>query len=293
MKFYYTTSAGTDVIQSKQVLSLGGFKSSSSILNDEFDNLFGELTAMTISNDKDEYMALMLVNETGVDLVNVQIWLNHPETSYSLIEVAGVIPTINADGEYYFERIPTKNSRPFYAEFETADVDNKYFIGELDANGHLGVWFKRSLLQDFIETNSLDIYQEDPLNPRQYVPKDPGTEDSIDIKLSWEQNTETYNYPDLITGDSFLGVQFVLPVGAAYDLTGATAVIEIATTVGGVPVLTFETPTTLLMDTINRSLTVPEQIISLPAALYYHRLRINFLDGRVRTYVQGTWLIKP
>ena len=186
MKFYYTTSADPDTDQKKPTLSLGGFKSSSPTLNDENGNLFDEITPYTVTKNKNEYIGLMLVNELGADKTNLQIWFEHPEGSYSKYQIAGVIPTTDGDGNPYIERIETRTSKPFYGDFEDADVDNKYSLGNLADGGYLGIWIKRELLTDFIETDICDVYEEDPTNSRLYVAKEKSTEDVINIKLSWD-----------------------------------------------------------------------------------------------------------
>jgi hypothetical protein len=186
MKFYYTTSADPDSAQTKPSLSLGGFKSGSPTLNEENGNLFDEITPYTLTKNKNEYIALMLVNETGADKTNLQIWFEFPTDSYSKYQVAGVIPAIDGDGNPFIERIETRNSKPFYADFEDAEVGTKYDLGDLVNNAQLGIWIKRELLMDFIETDSCDVYEEDPNNPRQFIAKEQSMEDIINIKLSWD-----------------------------------------------------------------------------------------------------------
>jgi hypothetical protein len=185
MKFYYTTSAGSNTVQTKPSLSLGGFKSSSPTLNDETGNLFDEITPYTLTKNKNEYIALMLVNETGGDVTNVEIWFEFPADSYSKYQVAGVIPAVDGDGNSYIERIETRTSKPFYADFVDAEVGSKNSLGNMLDGAQLGIWIKRELLIDFIETDSCDVYEEDLDNPRQYIPKEKSMEDIINVKLSW------------------------------------------------------------------------------------------------------------
>ena len=143
MKFYYTTSAGYDEIQPKPELSLGGFKSGSPTLNDEEGNLFDEITPYSITKDKNEYIALMLVNETGGDITNAQMWFEFPEDSYSKYQIAGVTPAVDGDGASYIERIETRTSKPFYATFVDAEVGSEYSIGDMLDGDQIGIWIKR------------------------------------------------------------------------------------------------------------------------------------------------------
>ena len=186
MKYYYTTSSGQNEIQPKPALSLGGFRANSPILNDEFANLFDEITSYTITKNKNEYIALMLRNETGEDKTNLQLWVTHPEDAYSKYQVAGVIPTVDGDGNPYIERIETRTSKPFYVDFEDAEETSKYDLGDLVDEGQLGIWIKRELLLDLIEEAECDVYEDDPENPRRFKEKIQSLSDSINIELSWD-----------------------------------------------------------------------------------------------------------
>lgn len=186
MKLYYTTSVGTDEVQTKPSISLGGFKSSSLVRNNDYDNLFGELSVYTINKNQDEYIALMLHNDLGNDVENVELYFVHPEGCYAKYQVAGVIPTVNGDGDSVIERIPTRYSQPLYAEFEDATEAAPYDLGTLEDGAMLGIWIKRSLLMDIINTDSSDLYQVDPDNPHRFVPKEASTSDSIQIVINWD-----------------------------------------------------------------------------------------------------------
>lgn len=48
MNLYYTTTVGYDSPQPNSDRSLGGYKSSTKVVNDDFGNLFDELSVMTM-----------------------------------------------------------------------------------------------------------------------------------------------------------------------------------------------------------------------------------------------------
>jgi hypothetical protein len=187
MKLYYTISNGEpNESQSTPSLSLGGFLSSSLVKNNSLDNLFGEITPYTITKEQDEYIGLMLVNDTGGDITGVNVWFDHPEDSYSKFYILGVLPATNGDGDKYIEAIPDRFSQPVYGTFEEADVNNKYSLGDIVDGDIVGVWIKRELLLDFISTDSNDVYEEDPENTDRYIAKEKNTSDSISINISWD-----------------------------------------------------------------------------------------------------------
>lgn len=187
MKLFYTTAGEQDTPQAKPSQSLGGYKSSSPVQNNIFDNLFGELSMNTIKDNRDEFIGLMLVNDSISDLTGVNIYFEHPVDSYSEYKIGAIIPALDVDGFNYIEQIPSRNSQPLYIEeFVTADIDNRFDIGDMDAGVVVGVWVKRELLIDFIKSDSNDLYSQDPENPRIYLPKEKATQDSINIIISWD-----------------------------------------------------------------------------------------------------------
>lgn len=186
MKFYYTTTGEPNSDQSKPYLSLGGFRSGSLVPNDSFSNLFGELSTKVVTDDLPEYIGLMLHNDTGSDVTGVKLWFVIPENSYSIYRVAGVIPTTNGDGDKYIEEIPSKNSKPMYATFQSAGVGSELDIGDITADDVVGVWIQRELLQDFIKSDSEQCYEEDPSDPRRYISKELERSDSIEVNVSWD-----------------------------------------------------------------------------------------------------------
>ena len=189
MKFYYTTSAGYDEEQKKPHNSLGGYKSNTPVPNDEYNNLFSELSVYTLSKANDEYIALMLRNDFNVEVFNVHIWFDIPETSYSIFKVAGVLPAQDCDGVYFIERTQSRTDKPLFADFVEADELNKYDLGDIAAGGQIGVWIKRELLMDYINSDTCDVYEPDPDNYRQYIPKEKEKEDIINIHLEWDDSS--------------------------------------------------------------------------------------------------------
>jgi hypothetical protein len=163
LKLYYTTTKGEDELQPKFFKSLGGYKSSSLVKNDQFDNFFSEISNYSIAeNNGDEYIGLMLVNE-GTDKTNINFYFDYPTNCYSKLYVAAVDTTTDADGNEYIENVPTIHSSPVYADFNEADGEvNKVSLGNLLANEQLGLWIKRELLMSVIEADKGTLVQDDP-----------------------------------------------------------------------------------------------------------------------------------
>lgn len=142
MRLYYTNITGADLSQSRPDLSLGGFRSTTIIPNNNFSNLFSDLSCYSISENRDEYIAASLLNETGVIAQNVTMYFVYPETRQKNIEMAFV--AFNANSE--IEVVPNPYSAPYTGIFNAADGElNAVNIGDIAIDGQIGIWFKKIL----------------------------------------------------------------------------------------------------------------------------------------------------
>lgn len=186
IKIYYTTPEKEGAEQIRPTLSLGGFRASNSVLNDEFGNLFGEITPLTIDKNKEEYRALIIKNVGESTLTNVRLWFEVPEDNYAKIELAAVTLNEDAEGQKYMEHVDTIFSRPLYAEFSSVDgEENAATIGELLPGASVGLWLRRSLLiekiseelkKKFVRNIDKKIYEEIALNDSE----------TIGLVIDWE-----------------------------------------------------------------------------------------------------------
>lgn len=104
----------------------------------------------------------------------------------------------------------------------------------------------------------------------------------------------TYNFEPHIKGDTFKGCRFTVNVNnAPLNLTDCqirmhlrtnplhTAKYELSTTNGKIAII----------DAENGIFEIPEQIIDIPAGYYYYDIEIIFLNGIVKTYINGRFEI--
>ena len=185
MQLYYTTSAGYEEPQTVVSKSLGGYRSSNIVKNDDFDNLFGEISIYTIREQRDEYIAIMLRNTLGVRVDNVEAWFVLPTGSYSGFEIAGVTTTTDAEGDPIFERTRTRYTRPFVGTFIEATDSNRLSIGTMEANAEVGLWIKRTIDRTTIDTTLATIYERDPNNTDIYREIELDQEDNVNFIVNW------------------------------------------------------------------------------------------------------------
>ncbi len=151
IKLYYTTPEREGAEQIRPMLSLGGYRASNTIPNDEIGNLFGEITDLSVDKNKDEYRAIIIRNEGTNTIMNVRLWFEYPEKSYAKFLISAVEMFVGERGELAMEHVNTIFSRPMYAEFfEAKGEENAVTIGDMDAGAQIGIWLKRVLDIDMI-----------------------------------------------------------------------------------------------------------------------------------------------
>jgi hypothetical protein len=188
MRLYYTVSSEPEVQQTKPNLSLGGYKSSSPIQSSIIGNLFGDISMYTVkNNNQNQYIGLVLKNETGGIIENVKLWFDYNDDCYSNIKVASIDLSVDGDGRYVMERVSSINSKPIYAEFFEANTEvNAVDLGGLQVDETIGIWLKRSFLIDKIKEDQNNIYQKVPGNEYLYEEIVLDKEDNIELSISWD-----------------------------------------------------------------------------------------------------------
>lgn len=187
MNIYYTTSAREGQHQPKTSASLGGYKAANTVRNDDFDNVFGEISAYTINQNKDHYIALVIKNDLPTTAENVQVWIEQiADSPFCNYEVAAVTMSLDAEGVGMMERTRDIFSRPYYADFQELNVDNKGVIGDMIAGGAIGIWIKRSLNLDNVNLSDEDLYVVDPTNPNRVTASNIEKQEKFKFQISWD-----------------------------------------------------------------------------------------------------------
>lgn len=186
IKLYYTTPEKEGVEQIRPMLSLGGYRASNTIPNDEFGNLFGEITPLSIDKNKDEYRALVVKNESSQKLTDVKLWFEYPEKSYSKFLISAVQMREDENGELAMEHVNTIYSRPMYAEFFEANGENDAVtIGDMEAGAQVGIWLKRILNLDvIIEDQDSNLEYDDRTKTFKEIPLE--TVETVGLVIDWQ-----------------------------------------------------------------------------------------------------------
>lgn len=156
IELYYTGSLKGGTEQTNFAKSTGGYISSTKVPNGNFNNLFSSLSLYGINNIKEELIdfeiiGLGLKNISSNILKNVTFWVEKEDNSVGDFYIGIVEISEDANGQY-IERIPNRNSLPYYAEFHDINgINKKVNIGDLAGNKVLGLWIKRIIPKDKIE----------------------------------------------------------------------------------------------------------------------------------------------
>lgn len=170
---------------------MGGYRSSTPVKNDEFDNFFGEVSSYTVSNNnQNQYLGLILKNESSVAKNGVKLWFERAEDCYSKLYIAAVELTPDQNGFNLMEDVSTLHSCPIYAEFyecesEVTAVD----LGDMAANEAVGIWLKREILSDKAKEDVLNLTEQDPDDEFRVIQKTLNTSDTIEMKMSYTNPT--------------------------------------------------------------------------------------------------------
>lgn len=145
IRFLYTGATENLGEQIDPERSLGGFVSKTIIPNRK-NNLFQDISYLTMRNETEEFRAIIIENKFNVDLNNVKIGYLYDKRLYD-IEIALV--ELNEDGK--MEMISNSRSQPYYAEFFdasiTPDQDDSFDIEVMTVGQKFGIWVKRKVKQ--------------------------------------------------------------------------------------------------------------------------------------------------
>ena len=189
MRLYYTTTIGFNNEQPNPDRSLGGFKASTPVVNDDFSNIFDEISVMTIRSDRDEYRAIMLVNEFSVTCTNVRIRIEQGDEDICSYKLAiGQLDIVNKYGQKSMENVLSQTNKPFRAQFVDMTPDAVLTVGNLKASEAIGIWVCRHVDKELAKKQYNDVCRPDPKDPtgRRYIPVDHPTQESVNMIIEWD-----------------------------------------------------------------------------------------------------------
>ena len=147
MNLYYTTASGYNEAQPNPSISLGGYKSSTLVGNDDFDNMFDEISIMSIRSGRDEYRAIIIRNDFVVSMTNLEVKVVADPDAICTYKLA--IAPLNGIDKYrrrFMEHVATVNNKPFHATFVDMTPDAVLTIGNLAPEEEIGLWICANII---------------------------------------------------------------------------------------------------------------------------------------------------
>lgn len=186
LKFYYTTNVAPDEVQSKLSNSLGGYKSSTEVPNDDFSNLFDEISLNSIKENRPQYIAVILKNEGDNAIENIELWFEGLDSNYGKILIGAIVPLKDEEGNSYIQRIPNMFSKPMNVQFYAPTKEEKVTIGSLESGAEVGLWFKREIDQAKAKEEYNNVFEKDPATRNRYKPIAKVKEEVIELHISYD-----------------------------------------------------------------------------------------------------------
>lgn len=189
INLYYTTTVGPNVEQQNPINSIGGYKSTTKVQNDTFDALFDEMSLLGMKNVVSKYKAIILVNEGTEVLKNVEFWFEtiSEEPTYCNFTIAFVSLSPDVEGALRMETTANSSTKPYYAEFHKATVEEKISIGDIEPNTQIGIWICRTPNKNVILEDYNNVSERDLETLSRYKRIEKKTEESIGLQISWDE----------------------------------------------------------------------------------------------------------
>lgn len=159
MNIFYTTNIKQNGVNSNPAISLGGFCSSTPIPNDDFNNLFGEISDYGVLSGRTQYICIAIKNTYSetVEGISFNIVKENEEDEWSSDFKIGFVLPNSSTGEIL--HTPNCYSMPSGIEMYPVDgtEESKVTIGNLEAGQWIGVWISRTPKKEYFDKINTDF----------------------------------------------------------------------------------------------------------------------------------------
>lgn len=144
MKIYYTGASAHLASQTNPLKSLGGFVSSTEVINDGLDTLFSAISSNMMLKGSKESRLIALLNNSGAS-VTVSVYYRNPSAEpISFLRMALIQPTLNNCSNPYFDKLTDDSSQAQGFFVDNRGEDNQLQFS-LAANSYIGLWIERRI----------------------------------------------------------------------------------------------------------------------------------------------------
>lgn len=191
MRLYYTTPEKSMTEQKYPSKSLGGYMSSSEVMNDVMGNLFSDISLNMMKDGKPSFRAIVLVNDSDTELENVTLWFsNNSENKEAPLQGKFFIGAVemykNQMEEWVTSSVPNEMARPYSIEFSEAVEDAPVTIGNMLPDAHVCLWIERRIDKKACREDYNTVAVQVPENPHRWKEVEKETEEKVALNIEWD-----------------------------------------------------------------------------------------------------------
>lgn len=189
MNLYYTATQGYNEDQPNPDRSLGGYKSATLVMNDDFGNMFDEISIMAIRSGRDEYRAIIIANEFTTQISNLTVKITTTDDAICTYKLGvAALNKVDKYNRHFMENVATINTKPLHTTFVEMIPEEQLQIGNLESGAEVGLWICRHIDQEAARKQYEDVCEPDlEVDPtgRVYKEVKHPTVESINLEFSW------------------------------------------------------------------------------------------------------------
>ena len=141
---YYTGAIEQEGVQKDPSQSLGGYKSSTQIVNGEIHNLFPKIDKKEVVKNKKRIRLIVLKNITNQEMQNVKIWTE--KAKYFGLKIGVIEPYYNEKcNKFSFEKLSSDEHLPYQTRLDVYNENSPLIIQNLEIGKMIGIWIRREL----------------------------------------------------------------------------------------------------------------------------------------------------
>lgn len=187
MIFNYTTSVKGGHQQPNNSLSLGGYKSSSIVKNDDLNNLFDEISLYGMSEGKTEYRAIMFTNTTPAPMNNVKLYVEKIGEPFCEFAINITSTVKDPEGNDWMERVQDVFSRPIMGDFKNLPTkEDPITIESIEPNEVIGIWVQRTINRKKVRDEYDNVAVKSQEHIRRYVSVEKDREEGYSLIMEWD-----------------------------------------------------------------------------------------------------------
>ena len=159
VKVFYSGAKEPNSEQTNPIYSLGGYVSSSGFQNSNLNNLFQDLSNLSLQNNKKEYSCIILQNDSDTPISNLTLFFDLEEGNKCDFEIGFALPSEDSCNNKIFELLPNCNSKPIYVDqfYSPNSFEEAVVIPSFLENSYIGLFISRLVKPTTIDEQNINL----------------------------------------------------------------------------------------------------------------------------------------